>query len=92
MQSPGAAQVSLSVSAATESRWGDYQAAAGVGPWQTRTRIRKVVQTIAAVGPDVESQASVSRVLRAEIEQTAQRQAAVADAESGAVAGESNDE
>jgi hypothetical protein len=31
-------------------------------------------------------------VLRAEIEQTAQRQAALADQKSGAAAGESNDE
>ena len=57
-----------------------------------RSKGLESVQATATAGPWVESQARLSRVLRAEIEQTAQGQATIADAKSGAATGESNDE
>lgn len=86
----GTIGVPLSVS--IESRRGTHQAVVGVGAPAAGGRISEAVQAAAAAGTALESQTSASRVLQLEIEQTTQRQATIADAESGAAGSDTNDE
>src|SRR5262249_54576770 len=86
------AAVGISLSTTTESEWRDRRSAFGVGTPATRGRGSEAIQAAAAARPTLGPQPGASRLLQPEIEQTAQRQAPIAESESGAVAGESNDE